>query len=279
MSEVAHIISNSTICSSCTILTICDELEELMACGILAAGEAALGTPYEMRRAAGCEALHTSVWFILEGEVVFEIPGKTVTAGPGMMLIHSSATNRRCIVSRGIFRHLFFHLPHRDHDTAAIASSYCHELQQLLRMLERESLAPPTEPTRKKQLSSLISSYLERELACSPQPSRILKIIELLEQNMDVCWTTATLAAQLNISPSLLYQLCARYFGKSPRNIIHKIKFRYATALLHQSGLPLEAIAAMTGYSSAFAFSKAFYKYTGKRPGRERYVNAAVNEH
>ena len=272
MANVVNIISNTTICPSYKLLTNCSDMEELIACGIFAAGEATLGTPYELMRVAGSEDLHTTVWFILDGEVVFEIPGKTLTAGPGMLLIHSSATNRRCVVKRGVFRQLFFHLSHCNIETAALTSTYSRELQELLRMLERENFNTSADTTRRRMLSALISSYLENEITCSPQPARVRKIIALIEENIDVNWTTESLAAKMNISPSLLYQLCIRHYGESPRNIIRRVKFRYASALLRQSDAKLDIIAAMIGYSSAFAFSKAFYKHTGKRPGHERFV-------
>jgi len=248
----------------------CREVSELKTYGILLAGEAELGAPYEMRRAAGSETQHTTVWVILEGEVNFEIPGKQFIAGPDMIIVHSSATNRLCKVEQGVFRHLYFHLPNRNLDTAVFPASYTHELEELLGMLEREIHGPASNAARRNMLAALISSYLEKELEGSAEPLRLRKMIELIEERLEKKWTTSSLAGQMHISPSLLYQLCMRYYGESPGNVVRKIKFIRAAALLHQSDLSLEEIAMMIGYSNSFAFSKAYYKYTGRRPGHER---------
>ncbi len=271
MSDVSNIISNSTICSSCKHQALhCREISELKTCGILAVGEAELGTPYEMRRAAGSETQHTTVWFILEGEMTFEIPGKKLLAGPNMAVVHSSTTNRLCSVKNGLFRHLYFNLPNRNIDTAVFPASYTRELCELFHMLEREVQGPVPDAGRRGMLAALISSYLEKELEGSPEPQRLRKMIELIEERLGKKWTTSLLAAQMNISQSLLYQLCMRYYGKSPGDVIRQTKFIRATALLRQSDLSLDEIAQMVGYSNAFAFSKAYHKHTGRRPGRER---------
>ncbi len=270
MSDVANIISNSTIYSSCKFMSIHScEVKELMTYWILEAGEATLGTPYEMRRAAGTEIQHTTVWFIIDGEITFEIPGKTFTAGPGMAVVQSSTTNRLCKVEKGVFRHLYFYLPNRNIATTTFAASYIHELQELLHMLERETYNPVVDAGRRNMLAALISSYLEKELEGTPEPHRLRKMVELIEAHLEKKWTTTSLAAKINISPSLLYQLCICYYGESPGNIVRKIKFRHASALLRQSDESLESIAASIGYGNAFSFSKAFYKYTGRRPGQE----------
>jgi len=78
------------------------------------------------------------------------------------------------------------------------------------------------------------------------------------------------LAKKMNMSPSLLYQLCRKLHGRSPRELIADIKFRFASELLRRTDDRLDAIANAVGYSSAFAFSKAFFKHTGKRPAQIR---------
>ena len=271
MSDVSNIISNSTIYSYCRHITsFIGGSKELKANGILEAGEAEIGAPYEMRRAANTESLHTTVWFVLEGNIIFEQPGKKLQAGPGMAVVHSSAVNRICRVETGVFRQLFFYLPNRNIETTVFPASYHHELQELLLMLQRETYDPEPLSERRNILAALISSYLEKELQCSPEPHRLRKMIALIESRLEKNWTTASLATQLHISPSLLYQLCVRYYGESPGGIIRKTKFRHAAALLRQSDEPLDAIAEKIGYGNAFAFSKAFYKYTGTRPGHLR---------
>ncbi len=271
MSDMTNIMSNSTKAAYCRVLSAnCRDVRELEEIGIFGAGEAALGAPYEMKRLGGSEKQHTAVWFVLEGELAFEIPGQSFSVSPGMAIVHSSAINRFCQVKTGVFRHLFFHLPYRDIETRAFHSVHCHDLQHLLSMLDRELADPESDAERKKMLAALISSYLEKELGRASEPDRLREMAGLIESRLDMPWTTKLLAEELHISPSLLYQLCLRYYGESPGDVVRDIKFRRAATMLRHMDMSLDAVASMIGYGSAFSFSKAYTKHTGRRPGQER---------
>ncbi len=275
MSSSLKIISNSTKHSGflfCTSFRSERDLPSLEERGIRNGGIAAIRAPYEMRRAGGTENRHITVWLILEGTVHFEIPGRRFTAPPGCTLIMNSDVDRLCRVDSGIFRHIYFTInPDGLAGEAVYPSSYAVEINNLLAMLFRETLESAESGSEcRRHLGTLLADYLQRELRRSPAPARLKKLFELLESDLTTLWTTATLAEKLHMSPSLLYQLCRKECGRAPGEIISEVKFRYASELLRRTDDKIDSIAAAVGYGNAFAFSKAFHKFTGKRPGELR---------
>lgn len=279
MSSSLKIISNSTKHSgfeSCSSFLSEQDIPLLKENGIRSGGIASIRAPYEMRRAGGTEARHVTVWMILEGTVHFEIPGRRFTAPPGSTLVMNSDVDRLCRVNTGIFRHIFFMIPPDTlTEQSVYPSTYAKEIGDILNMIFRENLEFADKDSEcKRHLGMLLTDYLQRELHHSPTPLRLKKMFDLLESDMDTLWSTAALAEALHMSPSLLYQLCRKHCGRAPGEIISDVKFRYASELLQQTGDKIESIAAAIGYSNAFAFSKAFYKFTGKRPKdvRKQYI-------
>ena len=275
MSSSLKIISNSTKHSgflSCTSFRSERDLPSLEERGIRNGGLAAIQAPYEMRRAGGTEDRHVTVWLIQEGTVAFEIPGHRFTAPPGSTLIMNADVDRLCRVESGIFRHIYFTLaPDALAGEAVYPSSYGTEIASLLSMLFREMLeSGGTGSECRRHLGTLLADYLQRELRRSPAPARLKKLFELLESDLRTLWTTAMLAEKLHMSPSLLYQLCRKHCGRAPGEIVSEVKFRYASELLRRTDDKIDAIAAAVGYGNAFAFSKAFHKFTGKRPAEIR---------
>lgn len=58
--------------------------------------------------------------------------------------------------------------------------------------------------------------------------------------------------------------------GASYSELLDGVRLLHAQELLQLKGLTLEAVAAQLGYSSSGNFSRAFRRWTGKRPGSFR---------
>lgn len=248
--------------------------------GIHSCGIAAIRAPYEMLRAGGTETRHWTLWLIREGTVEFEIPGKRFIAEPGSALLMSSDTDRRCVVKKGVFRHVHFLLsPSPGWEQGVFPSVYAEEIEALLNLLFRCRIEG-AEPEMMRHTAALLNDCLRRELGGPFRSGRIRRLVELVEAAPERRWTAGMLARALNISESLLFQLCRSQCGRSPGELVAEIRFRYASELLLRTGEKLEGIAARTGYSSAFAFSKAFRKFTGVSPKefrrREKADRAAL---
>jgi two-component system response regulator YesN len=71
-----------------------------------------------------------------------------------------------------------------------------------------------------------------------------------------------------------LHRLCAKLYGIGPMGLVTRLRMDRAMELLHSTNRKIEDIADEAGYSSAHAFSEAFLKHVGKRPGGFRRATA-----
>lgn len=251
--------------------TACPEAEKYLApFGILCGGTAAIRAPYEMVRTGGSERRHWTLWLIHEGTVEFEIPGKRFTAPPGTSLFMCSDTNRRCVVREGIFRHTYFSFtPRPGWEQTVTPSLYAEEIEALINLFVRFQIEKSA-PAEMQHIAELLNDCLQRELKAPHLAGRIRRMIELVESSPAHKWTVDELARRLNMSVSLLYQRVKEQCGRSPGELIDEIRFQFASEMLLRTDAKLDEIAAQTGYSNAFAFSKAFTRHTGKSPREYR---------
>lgn len=91
--------------------------------------------------------------------------------------------------------------------------------------------------------------------------------------NLSKKWTIEELASQMFISDSYLHQICRKQFETSPLQYVKHLRMEHAKELLANTSLPLQTVAEMVGYQSDYAFSNAFVKSTGKRPGGYRQAS------
>ena len=276
MSASLKVISNTTKHSGVISLSSFQtetDLPLLGEYGIRCGGIAAMRAPYEMRRVGGSESRHVCLWLIREGSVRFQQPDRTLIAGPGSTLIMTPDFDRICTVESGVFRHIYFILsPWMGVSCGVYESAHAEEMESLLKMVFRELTEPETYHRRicLEHFASLLGEYVGREMRRDSCDLRLRQMFELLETEMTCPWTTASLARRLGVSASLLYQLCRRQYGRSPGELTAEVKFRFASELLRVTGDKLDALAGAIGYSNAFAFSKAFFKHTGRRPTQLR---------
>ena len=249
----------------------CLEAEKyLMPLGILCGGTAAIRAPYEMVRAGGSERRHWTLWLIHEGTVDFEIPGKRFRAPPGTSLFMCSDTNRRCIVREGIFRHTYFSFtPRPGWEQTVSPSLYAGEIEALMNLFVRFQIEKSVQ-SEMQHTAELLNDCLQRELQVPHLAGRVRHMIELVESAPAHKWTVDEMARRLNMSVSLLYQRVREQCGRSPRKLIDEIRFQFASEMLRSTDAKLDEIAAQTGYSNAFAFSRAFSRHTGKSPRKYR---------
>jgi AraC-like DNA-binding protein len=83
-------------------------------------------------------------------------------------------------------------------------------------------------------------------------------------------WTVEKLAAEIHVSPSALYMHATRHNGVNPMVMLTRLRMERAKDLLLHGNETLEKIAETVGYSTPYAFSDAFLRVIGQRPGRYR---------
>ncbi|MDX2677945.1 helix-turn-helix domain-containing protein [Streptomyces sp. NY05-11A] len=82
--------------------------------------------------------------------------------------------------------------------------------------------------------------------------------------------TVRSLAEEVALSPSRFAHLFAEHVGQSPMRSLREARLRHAARLLESTDLPVERVAAASGFASAFHFSRVFRARYGTPPGAYR---------
>lgn len=126
--------------------------------------------------------------------------------------------------------------------------------------------------------------YCERMAKAVPQPHwgrvvrdvRVERAVELLNQDIARRWTVELLAKAVGLSrPAFARQFLA-VLGLSPMRYLTQRRMQVAAALLFASDATLAEVASRVGYSSEFAFNRAFRRFHRVPPGEYRQGITAV---
>ncbi|MCX5182170.1 helix-turn-helix domain-containing protein [Streptomyces sp. NBC_00268] len=82
--------------------------------------------------------------------------------------------------------------------------------------------------------------------------------------------TVRSLAAAVALSPSRFAHLFTEQLGRSPMRALRESRLLHAARLLEATELPVERVAAASGFTSAFHFSRVFRQRYGTPPGAYR---------
>jgi AraC-like DNA-binding protein len=88
-------------------------------------------------------------------------------------------------------------------------------------------------------------------------------------------WTIAALAREVGMSRPVLARRFAEKVGETPLGYLRKLRIDLASVLLVETDRSLAEIGAAVGYTSEFAFNRAFQRARGVPPGRYRQVRRA----
>jgi AraC-like DNA-binding protein len=100
-----------------------------------------------------------------------------------------------------------------------------------------------------------------------PHTARALR---LMHDHPGRQWTVGTLARGAGLSRPAFARKFRELIGQSPLEYLTEWRMTLAARLLRDTDRMLADIAAESGYSSAFAFSKAFKRWRGMSPSRYR---------
>jgi AraC-like DNA-binding protein len=83
-------------------------------------------------------------------------------------------------------------------------------------------------------------------------------------------WTIAALAREVGMSRPVLARRFSEKVGETPLGYLRKLRIDLATVLLAETDRSLAEIGTSVGYTSEFAFNRAFQRARGVPPGRYR---------
>jgi AraC-like DNA-binding protein len=98
----------------------------------------------------------------------------------------------------------------------------------------------------------------------------VARALGLLHSEPDRAWTVDDLAAAVHVSRSTLVRRFNHLVGEPPGAYLTHWRMELAARLLRESEQTVGRISHRVGYTSEFAFSRAFSKHRGEPPGRYR---------
>jgi AraC-like DNA-binding protein len=98
----------------------------------------------------------------------------------------------------------------------------------------------------------------------------VAQALGLLHAQPERAWTVGELADAVHVSRSTLVRRFNDLVGEPPTAYLTRWRMELAARLLRESEQPVGRIANLVGYTSEFAFSRAFSRHRGEPPGRYR---------
>jgi AraC family transcriptional regulator, activator of mtrCDE len=158
-----------------------------------------------------------------------------------------------------------------------IASRLCMLMSAIQE--ELESVRPGAEAIATDLASALfvmfVRIHLDRE-GCNSGLLGLLvhqragRAVAAMLDNLTKSWTLDELATRANTSRASLVRMFQRTAQLTPLAFLAELRLELARRKLSATALPLAAIAGEVGYKSESAFSRAFYRRFGLRPGEAR---------
>lgn len=100
--------------------------------------------------------------------------------------------------------------------------------------------------------------------------SEVAKALTALHTHPEQQWTVATLAAEVGVSRATLARRFPEHVGETPLVYLTRWRMDLAAQRLRRTNDTVNSVARSVGYSSEFAFSRAFSRARGVPPGRYR---------
>jgi AraC-like DNA-binding protein len=96
------------------------------------------------------------------------------------------------------------------------------------------------------------------------------RALSVLHADPAAPWTIETLAREVSLSRATLTRRFSSLVGEAPLSYLTRWRMELAARHLRETDTPVSTIARHVGYTSEFAFSRAFSRLRGVPPGRYR---------
>lgn len=256
-------------------------LAPLREMGVLISGTDERRTPQEWGE--GISSTHL-LFFVTAGTAHYIGGDVPISLEQGQLMIVPAGVAKRLSLSEGeSIRAIWFHLLDiplwaflRSGQSTIFPARYLGIIDTVQQQLVAESYSSTAALDSCLLLSRLLGHYLLQEVQphASAEGQRVqLLLNNLLDEvvaNPGYDWTVAKLAEHAGISPGHLHRLMRTKQQAGPMALVTHIRLQHAASLLRTTDWTLDRIANAVGYTSPYAFSHAFYRYTGMRPGAFR---------
>jgi len=156
-------------------------------------------------------------------------------------------------------------------------AQYVKGLGTVMELLLREqALNRPGCETVIHHYEEILTLYLLQETKDWGSPATRLAHQQLLHlrgqliERLAEEWTVEKMAAVCHMSAGHLHLLTKRHESITPMELLRHLRMEHASTLLVGTTQTIDMIAQQVGYRTPYAFSDAFQRHTGKRPGAYR---------
>ena len=104
----------------------------------------------------------------------------------------------------------------------------------------------------------------------------LARVLAVLHERPAEPWTVESLAREVHLSRATLARRFAEVVGEPPLTYLARWRMHLAAQRLKYSTDTVEAIAHEVGYTSQYAFNRAFARHRGQPPGRYRRLATAA---
>jgi len=105
----------------------------------------------------------------------------------------------------------------------------------------------------------------------------LLQAVTRIHESPGRAWTTETLAREVATSKQTLVRRFATFAGTTPGEYLTRWRMNLAAHRLRDTDDTLDAIATAVGYTSVYAFSRAFHRERSLPPGRYRTASRSAH--
>jgi AraC-like DNA-binding protein len=219
------------------------------------------------------------LFYALTGRVMF--PEADASAGPGQLIVMPNQFAKDLSTDADGFTGVFVHL---DSDSWQSLSgdpwsvfdiNHCPLMYQLTEELTREVLNPEGAELC-NQLCRLILFFLRKDLLSQQDPLlreqelRLTSVWQRVRGELNRDWSVTELSRLAGMSEGHFHRTVKQHYRQSPGQVLVRFRMERAMDLLRTTSWGLDFISQEVGYTTAYAFSNAFRRFSGVRPGAYR---------
>ena len=225
---------------------------------------------------------HTLIYIMLKGSIEFSFIDKTLVAKSGNIMVLPAGVPIKQQAKSKTVKFLYFQInPTTLWAPLQKKGPYIRSYQEkllvtvlalrILYELRGDSLDNQQNCLEE---SSLLSKIMQREIQLCPDQltprNNLDALFFQIKNSLNDKWTLEKMADQMHLSTRTLNRLCNKHYHYSAIYMVNNLRVQKSIELLTRHNLSISQIASLTGFGNASAYSKAFLKHTGMRPGEFR---------
>ena len=241
--------------------------------GVLSAGITKHQKSYYQERSG---ANFHVILYTLSGSATVKINKEKIKLSEGDVFISPAGSSYTLSCESSTWNTFWFHLGKTESWKKLLTipshvekSKNFSKLKQIVQLYAEEVYASRLSPAMLESYASIITEYIKRDfLVNSPDPKKkeLEDLLVEMHRTLNLKWSAVDVAKRLSISVKHLNTLCLEMHSETFSKILFRNRMQKAFEMLSIDKYSYSEIASETGYSDAYAFSKAFKLFYGKSP-------------